>query len=100
QAAGTPRRQIERGACQCERVVSRGEAFDQLAVEQRAYQSRHEWRRSRNGKDAGNRHDELYSAGRSPRETYYPCTRPMARTASLTRLMSASQKVAKSGPLR
>ncbi len=56
--AGPPRRQIERGTGQCERIMSGGKTRHQGSVDQRADQRRHERRRGRNGEDAGIRHAE------------------------------------------
>ena len=53
QPAGAPRRQIERGGGERQRIAGVGKALDQGAVAQRRDQRRHERRRSRNGEDAG-----------------------------------------------
>ena len=53
QPAGAPRRQIERGGGERQRIAGVGKALDQRAVAQRRDQRRHERRRRRNGEDAG-----------------------------------------------
>jgi hypothetical protein len=53
QPAGAPRRQIERGVRERERIAPSWKARHQRSVDERADQRRHERRRSRDGEDAG-----------------------------------------------